>query len=137
MEIGAKYDDLGEDEISPEVPQGGLNLDAMYVRQVFFGMGRYFQLTPTEALLLATIHSLSKDGRTWCYMSQQHLADALNLTLPTINALLEKLRVAELLEKGVRHPRWKSYQWKLAPKALDRLSFIRAQIAKGKAAKGM
>jgi CRP-like cAMP-binding protein len=138
MDVETNRRRLDEAYRLPQVPSGGLNLDAMYIRQVFFGMGRHFDLTPTEALLLATVHSLSKDGRDWCYMSQAHLANALNISHGTINTLLEKLRSEdELLEKGSKHPRWGTIQWRLAPKARDRMRYIQILIAKSKAAKGI
>ena len=136
MDTGTKYERFAISKPSHQPPAGGFNLDSMYIQRVFFGMGRHFDLTPTEALLLATVHSLSQDGNDWCFMSQINLAKALNVSLTTINLLLEKLREAELLEKGSTHPHWKTYRWKLAPKALDRLRYIQAQVAKSKAAKG-
>ena len=135
VETNSRRFDVGR--APPQVAGGGLNLDAMYIQRVFFGMGQYFDLTPTEALLLATVDSLSMNATGWCYMSQEHLAVALNVSLTTINLLLEKLRSEdELLEKGTKHPRWKTYQWKLAPKARDRMAYIQSQVEKSKTAKG-
>lgn len=135
MDVGKKYASLAVRETTDPAPAGGINLDSMYVQNVYFGMGRYFDLTPTEALLLATVHSLSKDGRDWCYMSQEHIGTALNISLTTVNTLLEELRESELLEKGGRHLKWNTYLWRLTSKALDRLRYIQAQIAKSKGAK--
>ncbi len=111
--------------------RGGLDIDVMYAR-IFFGMGGHFDLTPTEAFLLALVHSLSLEGKAWCYMSQEKMAQATNVSLQTVNGLLEKLRSNELLEKGSRHQKWDTIQWKLSPKALDRLRYIQDEIAKRK-----
>lgn len=136
MDTGEKWRGLEKSLEEKEVSRGGLDLDSMYVSPVYFGMGRHFDLTPTEALLLATIHALSKNGLSWSYISQQSLANALNVTLPTINGLLESLRESELLTKGGIHPEWRVYQWRLAPKALDHLRYLQARIKKIKDGKG-
>jgi hypothetical protein len=120
----------------PDTPSGGLNLDLMYVSPVYFGMGRHFNLTPTESLLIAAIHSLSQNEERACYMSQENLGKALNVSLPTINGLLEKLRTEdELLQKGGKHSLWKTYRWRLSPKALDHLRYLQGEIKKRKSQK--
>lgn len=119
---------------SPSAGQRGRNEpDVMYAR-VYFGLGRHFGLNPSESNLLALVHSLSSEGKRWCFMGQEGVAAALNVTIQTVNAHLEKLGPdgLELLERGERHPRWKTVQWRLSPKALDRLRYIQEQIARRK-----
>jgi hypothetical protein len=135
MDLQGRDRKFGEKSEEDGSSRGGFDPDVAYVSPVYFGMGRHFDLNPAEALMLATIHALSKDGSSWSYISQQSMANALNVTLPTINTNLESLREQELLRKGGIHPQWKTIQWKLAPKALDHLRYLQARIKKIKDAK--
>ena len=111
---------------------GGLNYDLMYVRQVYLGMSRYFDLSPSEAMLLALVHTLSRDGKAWCYMGQKGLGSALNVAPQTAGEIVGRLEEKGLLEPGPKHPRWNTNQWRLSPKALDHLKYTQEQIARQK-----
>lgn len=109
---------------------GGLNYDLMYIRQVYLGMGRHFGLSPSEAMLLALIHTLSRDGTAWCFMGQKGLGEALHISPQTAGEIIERLRAKGLLDPGPKHPRWNTNQWRLSAEALDRLRYLQEKIAR-------
>jgi DNA-binding MarR family transcriptional regulator len=117
--------------------ENGVDYDLMYIRQVFLGMGRFFGLSPTESLLMSLVHTFSKDGKGWCFMGLKGLASALNVSPQTIASSLEKLEKIELLEESpTSHPRWRTNQWRLAPRALDRLRYLQKRINQKMKSKG-
>ena|SRR3989344_405240 len=71
-----------------------------------------FGLTPTEALLMFLVDSLSKN-RGWCYASKKTLADLLNVTEPTIYNAQKKLIDKGLLLKSIE-PDGDTVSWKPA-----------------------
>ncbi len=91
--------------------------------QVNHGMTVHFNLTPTATLIVATIASLSIQSG-WAYISQEGLARLLNINVATVNINLDQLLQADLIEKGTRHPRWRTIQWRPSPRATDYCNLI-------------
>ncbi len=102
------------------------NREGMYAI-VYFGLTDQFGFSPTEALLVAEIYSLSRQTG-WCYIGQKSLAKSLNVSDVTVNQSLEHLRVRDVLEKGGRHKRLGTIQWRLAPMAQGKLDAIQRRI---------
>ena len=118
--------DSDASEASNEFVADRTNREGMYAI-VYFGLTDMFGFSPTEALLVAEIYSLSRQTG-WCYAGQKSLAKSLNVSDVTVNQLLELLRTRDILEKGGRHKKLSTIQWRLAPVALGKLDAIQRRI---------
>jgi Mn-dependent DtxR family transcriptional regulator len=57
-----------------------------------------FDISPTEAMFLALVASLSKNDGT-CYASKEYIAETMNISKPTVFKMIKKLQRMGLLEK--------------------------------------
>jgi len=70
----------------------------MYTRNVYWDVLQEFDLTPSEGMLMFLVDSLSvKEG--YCYASKSYLAEVMNVSIPTVYALIKRLISKGLLEK--------------------------------------
>lgn len=58
-----------------------------------------FELSPSEAMFMASIADLSKNNAGMCYASKQHLAETLRVSPPTIYKLIRQLETKGLVIK--------------------------------------
>ena len=93
---------------------------------VYHGLTKPYNLSPTEALLTATVCSLSS-LKGYAYASQKYYADTLNVTPTTINTAYKKLKKKGVLEKCGKNANGTT-GWRVSAEVHDQISYLRKMI---------
>lgn len=126
----SKSDTSPSTEENPEYILDSINTLSQF-SIVFHGYTKPFKLRSTDILLLAIIATYSYQKRM-CWHSQKSLAVLTGVSEPTVKSSLGKLKQLGLIERGPRHPKYGTDQWKLGLEGERKMYDIQKELGRYK-----
>lgn len=98
---------------------------------LYHGLTTRFKTRPVDTITLAIITSFSR-GKKWCWYSQRTFSVHMNVSIPTVNESLKRLKEENLIERGGQHKLYKTIQWRAGPRVIQELEYIQKRMDSAK-----